>query len=510
MFRNTSITFFFQGLGTASGVVLDAVILAVFGMGTQTDAFLAALALPMLISGMFEVQGTKVLVPLFSNSLSGQDGFRATRDLLSNLLSTSLLVLGGVCMLAMLAAEMLISIQVPGLSSESLQLSAHLNRILIWLILLRGLAVICSAALYARHRYVIPSCSKALTNLPALLAVFLLYSKLGIDALAVGLVLGALIQLAASLLALASQGFRYRPICRFNDPQLKGLPGRLGYLLGGEAMVQGRILLENFLVSFFPGGSLSALRYANRIVQGVSGVLVGSVITTSLPLISESASRGRLEEMKGNLLNSTKLLLLIAVPFSIWLIFASRPLVSLLFERGAFTSADAATTSAILALLTPYILLSRINGIFQIPFYASMDMRTPLAGISVALAVHLGIILTGQSSLGIFVFPIASSGGSLVSALIMGALLKRRFGAIGWRRASDFVQRLALSSAVAAVVLALASPANGSWIESQLLEKVFALAVPSAAGLVAFSLTAFGAGLVDWRKLWEMAAGKAA
>jgi len=67
IFKNASITATVGGLGIVSGLILDALILSAFGVGSQTDAFFTALTVPLLISNVFSIQGPKVLIRYLAN-----------------------------------------------------------------------------------------------------------------------------------------------------------------------------------------------------------------------------------------------------------------------------------------------------------------------------------------------------------------------------------------------------------------------------------------------------------
>jgi hypothetical protein len=67
MFKNAGITTVLVGLGVASGLILDALILGTFGLGYQTDAFFTALAIPLLLTSVFSVQCPRVLIPVFAD-----------------------------------------------------------------------------------------------------------------------------------------------------------------------------------------------------------------------------------------------------------------------------------------------------------------------------------------------------------------------------------------------------------------------------------------------------------
>src|SRR5438874_272400 len=120
------------------------------------------------------------------------------------------------------------------------------------------------------------------------------------------------------------------------------------------------------------------MRYASRIVQAIAGILLGSVVRVTLPLMAKHAAANDLRAQRRTFLESIRLLTIVGLPVCIWLILVAEPLVVLLFERGEFSRADAALTGLLIQFMAADILLGRLVSITQTLFYANMDMRTPL------------------------------------------------------------------------------------------------------------------------------------
>ncbi|MEE8586520.1 MAG: hypothetical protein V3T83_16890, partial [Acidobacteriota bacterium] len=131
LISNSSITALWRGLGVASGVALDSAVLAIFGFGALTDAFFAALALPLALSSTLEIQLPKTLVPVISRKL--EKGKDQAWNLLSRLLFVSLCASAVTAVLMSALAGKLLTAQVPGLEEQSLHSAASLLPVLSWL-----------------------------------------------------------------------------------------------------------------------------------------------------------------------------------------------------------------------------------------------------------------------------------------------------------------------------------------------------------------------------------------
>ncbi len=268
IFKNASTTATLGGLGVVSGLLLDALILGAFGAGSQTDAFFTALTIPLLITNVFSAQGPKVLIPVFSEYFRRQD-HTAAWDLLSNLLTTALCALAGICVMGMALSAIIVPLQIPGLESETVALAVRLGRLIFGLVLFQGLAAILQSVLYSQHRFFVSSSGKLVSNVITIAVVVLLHGQLGIRAVAVGMLLGSFVQVALLASALAAHDFRYRWVLRPVDPKLREILRSFRYPLAGHVLGESGMILQNVLGSFLGSGNVTVIRYASRIVRNM-------------------------------------------------------------------------------------------------------------------------------------------------------------------------------------------------------------------------------------------------
>jgi len=259
------------------------------------------------------------------------------------------------------------------------------------------------------------------------------------------------------------------------------------------------MILQNVLGSLLGSGNLTVMRYAARIVQAIAGILLGSVVRVTLPLMAKHAAANDLRAQRRTFLDSIRLLTIVGLPVCIWLTFAAGPLVALLFERGEFSRADAALTGVLIRFMAPDILLGRLVSITQTLFYANLDMRTPLISTVIFTVSHtaLGIVLVGL--FGVVGLPIAVSLASLSTAIYMTAKLQRRFSPVGWREMRDFPFRLGATCAIGGGGFVVGAKLATLATVSYAVAKFLGVAVPAAFGLCLFVASAFAFRLVDRR-----------
>jgi putative peptidoglycan lipid II flippase len=498
IFKHASITATLSGAGVASGLILDALILSAFGVGYQTDAFLTALTLPLLITSVFSIQGPKVLVPVFTEYF-GRNDHPTAWGLLSNLLTVGFFVFAAICLAGMALSGVIVPVQILGLEATAVSLAVQLSRMLFGLVVCQGLASILQSALFAQQRYLFSSSGKLVTNSVTIIVVACGYTSLGIHAVAAGMLLGAFVHVAVLALALSAQGFQYRWVCQPSDLKLREIATAFRYPLTGHVLGEAGTLLQNFLGSFLGSGSLTVVRYASRIVQAMAGILLGSVVQVTLPLVSKHAAVRDVRAQRKTLLESIQLLCGVGLPISIWLVLAAQPMLVLLFERGAFSRADAALTGVIIGLMTPDILLGRIVSVAQTLFYANNDLRTPFMSTLIFTFAHtvLAILLVGL--LGVLGLPIAVSLASLSNTIYMIWKLQCRFGPIGWHEMWGFACRLSAAIMLATVGFTLGARLATATAVSYALAKLLDFAVPTAFGFCSFMTGALLFRLIDCR-----------
>jgi putative peptidoglycan lipid II flippase len=498
IFKNASTSACLTGLGVVSGLILDALILSAFGVGAETDALFTALTVPLLITSVFSRQGPTVLIPVFSDCFNRQDDATAW-PLLSNLLTTAFCALLGVWFLGATLSAIIVPIQIPGLNPKTVAVAVRLSRLMFGLVLCQGLAAILQSVLYARHRYVLASAGKLLSNVLTI-GVFMLYrDRLGIDAVAAGMLFGNFGLVVVLAVAVSTHRFRYHWVFEPFDPRFREIVGSFRYPLVGHVFGESGMILQNVLGSFLGSGNLTMIRYASRIVQAIASVLLGSVVRVTFPLMAAHAAVNDVRAQRTTLLESIRLLTFVGLPICMWLFLSAAPLTVLLFERGHFSRADAALMAVLLRFMVPDILLGRLVSIMQTLFNANMDLRTPLISTFIFTVAQTVLAIPLIAVLGVVGFPIAVSLASLSNAVYMLVKVQGRFGPVGWNAIRSFLVRLAATCTIGGTGFAVGSELATVTSVSYSAARVLDLVVPSAFGLCLFMAGALSFGLIDSR-----------
>lgn len=357
-----------------------------FGARPEMDAFLTSVALPMVLAAVTTGPLISSLVPI----LVEQNIHRIPEEvnrLQNNLLN--IFFLGGVALAAPIffSPGTIVRLIAPGLKPESLRLAAQLLRIEALALPLMIIAGVLVSFFYVRERFYRPTIAPLAGSLAALLLLVLVQKKLGIYVLAWGLLLSTLVQ----LLLLSGIILRnYSPCLDWRDPGFRQLMKKMAPLSAGNLYYKSDALVDRFIASFLPAGSISYLGYGQRIHQAVNQVLNRGLITTRFPEMAASKEKN-IEEFKRTLHRLLEKVLFVAIFLTAALLLLAYPGIRLLLQRGAFTVADSGHTAAVLIALVGLMVGGLLGSVLANTFYALGDTKT-IAQIGVAV-FSVGILL---------------------------------------------------------------------------------------------------------------------
>jgi putative peptidoglycan lipid II flippase len=447
-------------LSRGLGLVRDAVIAFTFGATASTDAFVLARTVPSILYDLLVgTVSTAAFVPVFVQHARDE---RQLWRLVSVIVS--LAGLAFVCLAAALAlfAEPLVAVIGTGLASDDQRLLAvNLMRIALISVVFQGLAGVLTAALYAQNRFALPAFATATYNIGIIVAILVLARVLGPQAMAVGLVVGALAQFVLQASGLAPFWRAYRPRIDLSDPGVRRILALSGTVAAGLIVTAAVQLIDRNLALRQPEGSLSSMEYATRIIQfplGIVGLAVSNAILPTLARFNDGR-RESATEYREALVFGLKLVLLLMLPAFFILAALSQPVVALLFERGEFLAADTQRTAAIFLFYSPGLPLTAVDLLLINAFYARQNARTPVLVGVVCVFIYLGVALATIGALQARGLALANAIQNSSHALILLFLLRRSIPGLRLGAALlPFLARVIPAAAVVGGLLVVAWP----------------------------------------------------
>ena len=382
----------------------DILIARVLGTGAGADAFVVAFQFPNLFRRLFgEGAFNAAFVPLFTGKLA-TEGEAKARAFAEEALAGLLTVLLVLSVIAIAAMPWLMYLIAPGFSDTpaKFNLSITMTQITFPYLICMSLVALLSGVLNALGRFSAAAAAPILLNLVLIIimlfAVFLNIS--GAREAGILLAWGVTLAGIAQLLMLSIAAYRAGMGLGFRWPRLTPDVRRL-VSLGVPGIVSGGITQINLLVggviASFQDGARAFLYYADRLYQlplGVVGVAIGVVLLPDL--VRHLSQKNEAAALDGQN-RSLEFALLLTVPAAAAMLVLANPLISVLFQRGAFSATDVPPTAMALAIFSLGLPAFVIQKVFQPGYFAREDTQTPMrfAAVNFTINVLASLVLFG-------------------------------------------------------------------------------------------------------------------
>lgn len=424
-------------LSRIMGMVRDMVQSRLFGAGYATDAFIAAFQIPNMLRRFFaEGALTSAFVPTFSEwySRKGEDEARELANICFSLLTV---VMSVVTIAGVVFSPIIVSLMFPGFRAEpnKLELTVFLNRLMFPYIFFISLVALCMGILNTVRHFFTPAISTVFLNLSMILCAVLLHGcfSVPITSLAVGVLLGGLLQLLLQLPVLYRKGFPFR--FRFNPghPAVRRMAILMGPSIFGVGVYYLNITVGAILASLLPQGSVSYLYYAQRLFEFPQGIFTVSIAQAVLPSMSRQAAEGDLAGLKESMVFGLRLTLFITIPAMVGLLVCATPIFTLLFMGGAFDYGKAVKSAEALFYYSFGLTFIALVRVLVPAFFALKDTRTPVVIAFIAFLLNAGFSLALMGPLLHGGLALATTLSAFFNMVLLLFFLRRKIGRFGGR-----------------------------------------------------------------------------
>ncbi|MCF8479161.1 MAG: murein biosynthesis integral membrane protein MurJ [Rhodospirillum sp.] len=477
-------------LSRVTGFARDILIARYLGAGMVSDAFFVAFRLPNLFRRLFaEGAFAAAFVPVYSGAVEveGKEAAQRFAHQAATILALILVVFVAAMEVTMPWAMVILA---PGFEAVpgKMELATELSRITFPYLLFISLVSLQSGVLNSLGRFAAAAAAPVLLNLTLIVAM-LGFADLGETpghALSWGVTAAGVVQFLWLVHHCRVAGAPIHFIRPRVTEKVKVLGKRILPVVFGSSMYQVNLLIGTILASLVSDGAVSYLYYADRVTQlplGVVGVAVGTAL---LPLLSRQIKAGKIEAALWNQNRALEFALLLTLPAGGALIVISSPVISVLFERGAFSAQDVTATATAMAAfasgLPAYVMIK----VFSPAFYAREDTATPVKVAALSMGVNIALNLSLMWTLGHLGIAIGATVSSWVNALLLGWILHRRAELnLDGRLISRF-PRILLATLVMAGTLW-----GGAEVTAPLLAGGEAVRAATLAGLIALGMVVY-------------------
>lgn len=390
-FRSIFATSFGTLLSRISGFVRDICIAKYLGSGYYSDVFFMAFKIPNFFRKITaEGALSSAFVPIFSSGVHSGDKEHITH-FARNIFSILLYFLLVLVVLIEVYMPQFISLLAIGYVGDKLQFTIALAKITFPYLIFISLVALMSGILNSLDRFFAVSIIPLVMN-TALVLFFLMARNLSPSGIAVfasgGVLFSGVIQLMfVSYFVIREKIYLY-PVKPSLTPETKVFFKKFWHTFLASGIVQINSFTNSIIATLIPG-AVSLLYYGDRISQFPLSLIGTAIGISILPALSRALGSGDRDESQALQESSFFLSLFLGLPSAVGLFTLATPIVSVLFERGEFTSGntiDVANILRIYAIAVPFFIFSKVlNAIF----YAKQDTKTPMANSLISLCINV-------------------------------------------------------------------------------------------------------------------------
>jgi putative peptidoglycan lipid II flippase len=471
----------FLGLGR------ELVLAAMFSRAA-TDVFMVAFVIPNVMRQLLaEGAVQNAVLPVLAATRETQGEERA-REFFRVARGMSLLILTGVSILGVLAAPWLVELFAHGFHQYPGQFerTVTLTRWIFPYILFIGTAALGVAALNIHHRFAITAFAPGLLNVAFIVFGLILpgwFAARGLDpilALAVGVLVGGVLQVAAQWPSLRAIGYGQLPRLDFKHPELREALRRMGPVLIGVGIYYIDVVVARHLLSGFEVGAQSYFGFAMRLCDFPQGIFVMAVQAATLPSLARLATLPDKTELARTFGFGLRLSLFVGLAASALFVALAEPLVALVFERGQFDAgATHETARALMAQGAGIVMVSAVRQLVAV-YYAVGDTRTPVIVSAIDLVVFIALALVLRGGFGHVGVSLAMTGASLAQMLLLFVMLRRHLPSLMGVEIGISL----LKTALALVPAVFASQGMARWVQRYSASTI----LPGGAAVLCFGV----------------------
>ena len=350
------------------GFIRDLLTASILGANIYSDIFFVAFKLPNLFRRIFaEGAFTQAFIPAYAKS-NHKIRFSSVvfLQLFGFLIILSLLV----TLFSSLVAKAIAI----GFDQETIDLAAPLFAINFYYLPMIFVVTFMAALLQYKHHFATTAYSTALLNLAMISALLISQDMEKYEItfyLSYGVLAGGLLQILVHLYAI--KRLNLCKIFHFKKHKKKEENKFYKNFMSatvGSSTTHLSAFIDTWLASFLMTGSISYLYYGNRVFQLPLALFAIATSIALFPMIARSI-KNKDEDKALSLMKKSSIILFGLLSISTFIgIFFNEFIISLLFERGAFTNQDTTNTALILSMYLIGLIPFGIGKIFSLWLYA--------------------------------------------------------------------------------------------------------------------------------------------
>jgi putative peptidoglycan lipid II flippase len=418
------------------------------------SAFTVAFQVPNLIRALFADAALQpAFVPVFTE-LIGRRQYREAFRLASTLLLLATMVLGAITALFVLLAPVVMPLFAPGFEGELLDLTVSLSRVLFPILILLGVSGVVVGILNSYDRFGAFAISPLFWNLTIILVLVvaepLFHGRDKIYAYAIGILVGTAVQLAIPAWDLRHTPFRFSWSFDWRHPGVRRVLLLMLPVTISLGLINFNLLINSFFGSLVSDEAPAAIDKAFRIYQLPQGIFSVAIATVLFPTLARFANAGEVDNLRATMANGMRQILFVLLPAAAVILALSEPIIRLVYQRGAFDSAE---TTIVATALFWFAFSLPTNGLYLLQTRTFFSLQRPWQATALAtidLIVSALAALALYSPFGVGGIVAGTGIGTTAAVVAQAVILRREFGGLELGRLLSAAARISIASAALA------------------------------------------------------------
>lgn len=426
---------------------------------TGIDAYTVAFTIPdfmffILVSGALSV----TFIPVFNQRLATGNK-RSAWELSTSLVNLLAIVTLVTSILIIIFAEPLVQYVVgPGLDESSRALATSMMRVIAVNPFLFAVATVIASMQQAVGRFTFFALAPTVYNIGIIIGALVFTNGInlfgwqvfegGIMGVALGVVLGSILQLVISSVGLFGMGFDYRFKIFWKNKGFRQVLRLLPPRSLDQGMDYVNSIVETNLASRLASGSVRAYQQAMALSYVPINLIGVAISTAAFPKMTERLGQGRPDLFKKELQTVLRVIIWLALPVTVIAFFERGYLISFIKYGGS------SMIAGIFAILAISILFRSIYYIAARSFYAQQDTKTPLyiSLFTIGLNITLAIWFTMSLGMGVHGLAWAAVIVSVIEVAILFYVMSKRIKGLFDMPFVNAVGRMASAAGFTAIV----------------------------------------------------------
>lgn len=388
-----------------------------------TDAYFAAFIIPDFFFFTIAAGALGVaFMPVLADRLAKGDK-KGIWHLSSSLMNLMAIIMTCIGVLILVFARPLIThVVAPHLDPTLIDDTVLMVRLLALNPLLFTISGVLTATQQTMGRFFFYALAPLIYNTCIIIGIFVLKDSMGVVSVAVGALVGAILQLVLVAVGMFGMGYRWTPHIMWKSSDFRLVLRQLPPRSLDQGIDQLQSVVETRVASGLGGGAISHYNNAYTLMTAPV-LLIGTAISTAaFPKLNNRLSSGRPDLFRQDFLRILRLIIWITMPVVVVGFFARGYLARMIFANYA------PQIAIILGFLCTAIFFRTVYTLISRWFYAQKDTRTPLfVSMSIfCLNIFLAYWLTRPGAYGVEGLAIAQSVVAAVEVFILGAIMLKR------------------------------------------------------------------------------------